>query len=341
MMNSSKKGSDKDPEWAYETIRPRFYHEYNLLESAEFLTYFFIGPNKRKHKGLVDFIPRTVVLNDIKPKMKIGFVGDIMKMKSRDLILGSNLKAFFGDIDYLVGNFEGIITDRKNEAVSEQIQDENMLELLKTLHPPEKTILAYSNNHCNDFGWNAYKRSYQKVKEHDFIVIGRRDEPSVLLEDTVSLTAASSWSDHPCEFISDFEHVKNNYNSKAEFNIFYPHWGYELQLHPHPNQIKYAEIMLKTWDMIIGHHTHTPQPVTELQTAKGKKLVAYSLGNFSYGVIWKIYHHYGIVLKADIGPNKDGIWQVGKVEWEFILLQFLKNKVLLDLNKSCRWFKGI
>ncbi|HUT81590.1 MAG TPA: CapA family protein [Candidatus Bathyarchaeia archaeon] len=341
-MNSTDNNRDKDPEWAYETIRPRFYHEYKLLEKVEFLTYFFVGPNKRKHKDLVEFIPRKTILNDITPKIRIGIVGDIMKMKNRELILGNSLRNYFSDIDYFVGNFEGIITNRKHEVVSEQIHDENMLEILKTLHPPEKTILTYSNNHCNDFGWNEYKKSYQKVKDHGFIVIGRRDEPSVMLEDSINLAAATAWSDHPCEFVSGFKQVKELYNPEAKFNIFYPHWGYELQLYPHPCQVEYSKMMLKKWDMIVGHHTHNPQPVTELSTKKGKKLVAYSLGNFSYGVLWKIYHHSGIVLKFDIGPNKDGKWQVGNVNWEFVLLYFNKNrKVLLDLNKNCRWFNGI
>jgi hypothetical protein len=340
-MKSTKKSKEKDPEWAYETPRPRFKHEYKLLEKVEFLTYYFIGPTK-KYKGIVDFLPRKTVLNDITPKMRLGFVGDLMKMKNRNLTIGSGVRNFFSDIDYFIGNFEGIITKRKNEVVSEQIHDEKFLELLKTLHPPEKTILSYSNNHANDFGWNEYKKSYQKVKDHNFIVIGRRDEPSVLLDNKVNLTAASSWSDHPCEFISNFGEIGNYYNPKAKFNIFYPHWGYELQLYPHPLQLKFVESMLKNWDMIIGHHTHNPQPVTEFPTKNGKKLVAYSLGDFTYGVRYKIYHHYGIVVKAEIGPNKNGKWQVGKVEWEFSLLRFLRNKeVLLELNKNCRWFKGV
>lgn len=340
-MNSTEKPLEKDPEWAYETPRPRFKHEYKLLEKVEFLTYYFIGPT-RKYKGIVDFLPRKTILNEINPKMKLGFVGDLMKMKNKNLTIGPGVRKFFSDIDYFIGNFEGIITKRKNEVVSEQIHDERFLELLKTLHPPEKTILSYSNNHANDFGWNEYKRSYQKVKAHNFMVIGRRDEPNVLLENKVNITVASAWSDHPCEFISNFKEINKYYNPKAKFNIFYPHWGYELQLYPHPTQLKFVELILKNWDMIVGHHTHNPQPITEFPTENGKKLVAYSLGDFTYGVRYKIYHHYGIVVKAEIGPNKNGQWQVGKVEWDFSLLRFLKNKeVLVELNKNCRWFKDM
>ncbi|NHJ47166.1 MAG: hypothetical protein FK733_05205 [Asgard group archaeon] len=340
-MNSTKSPAENDPEWAYETPRPRFKHEYKLLEKVEFLTYYFVGPTK-KRKGIVDFLPRSSILNEITPKVKLGFVGDLMKMKSRDLIIGPGVHRFFDDIDYFVGNFEGIITNRRNEVVSEQIHPESFLEKLKSLHPPEKTVLSYSNNHANDFGWNEYKKSYNKVRSHGFLVIGRRDEPNILLDNKINLTVASAWSDHPCEFISNFNEVSNYYNPKAKFNIFYPHWGYELQLYPHPTQLQYAALMLKKWDMIIGHHTHNPQPITKMPTKNGNKLVAYSLGNFTYGVLYKIYHHYGIVVKAEIGPDENGIWKVGKVDWEFSLLQFLRNKkVLLELNKTCRWFKSI
>ncbi|MHA1629349.1 MAG: CapA family protein [Candidatus Heimdallarchaeota archaeon] len=330
-----------DPDWAYETNRRRFYQTYSLLEKVDFLSHYVTGPTKR-YKGLVKFLPHKVTLNKITPKYTFGFVGDIMKMCSRELILGPALRHFFQGIDYLVGNFEGIITHRKHEVIAEQVHGQRILATLKTILPPEQIVLSYANNHSNDFGWNAYKKSHHILQKHGFQVMGRRDVPNILLEDKINIATASSWSNQPCEFIASFKQLNEAFCPSAAFNFLYPHWGYELYLYPHPSQIKVAQKLLEQWDAIIGHHSHTPQPVTAVDTSKGKKLVAYSLGNFSYGVAWKIYHKYGIVLKLEIGPNKDGVWQVGNLSWQFSLLYPPKDeKVRCELNRKCQWFDEI
>jgi len=331
-----------DPEWAYETNRRRFYQQYSLLEKVDFLSHYVLGPTKR-YKGLVDFLPKKVTLNKITPKLTLGFVGDIMKMGSRELILGTGIRRFFKDIDYLIGNFEGIITNRKHEVIAEQVHNQRILATLKSLLPPEKIVLSYANNHSNDFGWGEYKKSFQLLQQHGFLVLGRRDVPNVSLEDgLVNIATASTWSNQPCEFIASFQQIADAYQPSAAFNILYPHWGYELYLYPHPNQIAVAKKLLEQWDALIGHHSHTPQPVTALPTTRGKKVVAYSLGNFTYGVTWKLYHKYGIVLKLEIGPNKEDLWQVGELSWQFTLLHPPKEKsVLCEINRKCQWFSEV
>ena len=47
-------------------------------------------------------------------------------------------------------------------------------------------------------------------------------------------------------------------------NIFYPHWGYDLELYPRTSTIKKGRELLTYFDAIIGHHTHAPQPITSV-----------------------------------------------------------------------------
>ncbi|NHJ85477.1 MAG: hypothetical protein FK734_08445 [Asgard group archaeon] len=330
-------------DWAKENKRwkvvPR---PYTFWESVVFLKNWVLGPSK-KFKGTAEFIPKTSIINKITPKMKIGFIGDVMRMAKRELVIDQTISDFFNDIDYLVINFEGIISKKyKRGAVGSQIHEEKALESLKTLFPPEKTVLSNSNNHAGDFGWEEFQRTYKITQDHGFLVVGRRDEPTIMLDKTVNLATASFLSDQRCSYVSNMIELDSYYNSDAKFNILYPHWGYELQFYPWPSQVEQAKEYLKKWDLIIGHHAHVPQPVSTYQTDNGLKAVAYSLGNFSYGLRWKVHHRDGMILKATIGPNKDGIWQTGQLDWQFTRLFFERNKnVRIRIIDNYKPFKHI
>ncbi|MBK5112405.1 MAG: CapA family protein [Candidatus Heimdallarchaeota archaeon] len=343
-MNKTDSESNlEDCEWAKETKRwkvvPR---PYPFKESVIFLKNWVLGPSK-KYRGSAEFIPKTCLVNEITPKIKLGFIGDIMRMAKNKLVIDNSIKEFFKDIDYLIGNFEGIITTKnKRGAVGSQILAESDLEAIKEFLPPEKILLSYSNNHAGDFGWEEFQKSYKIVKDHGFMVIGRRDEPAILLDNKVNIGVASFLSDQRCSFISDKEELTNYYNKNAKFNILYPHWGFELQYYPWPDQVDLANKLLNTWDLILGNHAHTPQPVSIYPTTKGNKVVAYSLGNFCYGLKWKKYHHNGLIVKTEIGPNKESVWQTGNLSWDFIQVFFEKQKqVRVTIIDDYKHFKNL
>ena len=100
-------------------------------------------------------------------------------MADRNLIVDDSIKEFIKNIDFLIGNFEGVITKYKRGAIGSQIHEEEVLETLKEMFPPEKTLLCHSNNHSGDFGWQEFQISYKIVKDHGFLVVGRRDEPQL------------------------------------------------------------------------------------------------------------------------------------------------------------------
>ena len=327
MTKTDSESHLKDCEWAKETKRwkvvPR---PYPFKESVIFLINWVFGPSK-KYRGTAEYIPKSTLVNEIIPSIKLGFIGDIMKLANRNLIIDDSVKEFFKNIDYLVGNFEGIITTKyKRGAVGSQILAESDLEAIKELLSPEKILLSYSNNHAGDFGWEEFQKSYNIVKDHGFLVIGRKDEPNILLDKKVNIGVASFLSDQRCSFISDKEKINDYFNSKVKFNILYPHWGFELQYYPWPEQVELAKKLLEKWDLILGHHAHTPQPISLYSINNNNKVVAYSLGNFCYGLKWKRYHHNGLIVTTEIGPNKDNIWQTGQLNWEFIQIFFEKQK---------------
>jgi poly-gamma-glutamate capsule biosynthesis protein CapA/YwtB (metallophosphatase superfamily) len=343
MRNIDCKPNEEFEDWARENKRWKFApRPYPFKEAVIFLKNYVLGPSK-KFKGTADFLPKKSVINKITPKLKLGFIGDLMKMADYRLVFDESITQFFKDIDFLIGNFEGIITKKfKRGAIGSQIVGVELLEYLKDFFPPERTILSLSNNHAGDFGWEEFQKTYETIQDHGFQVIGRRDEPTFLFNNEVNLAVVSYLSDQPVSYISNPVELDSYYNKNAKFNILYPHWGWELQLYPHPQQVKFAKDLIKKWDMLMGHHAHNPQPITAYPTENGKKVVAYCLGDFSYGLKWKKYHHYGLVVKVDIGPNSTNIWQAGQLDWQFTKLFFdSKEEVRVSVIDTYKHFRRI
>ena len=66
---------------------------------------------------------------------------------------------------------------------------------------------------------------------------------------------------------------------QADVVIVSVHWGEEFAKHPCPDQIDLAHKMIDAGaNLVIGHHTHTLQPIEEYH----KGVIAYSLGNFVF-----------------------------------------------------------
>lgn len=310
---------------------------YNFNEKVAWLTNNLFGPST-KYKELTPFIPETTTLNKITPKVTIAFLGDIMMMPGRRLTFSNDLKQFFSDADYLIGNFEGTITSVRRGLLGSK-HSEQILVDLKALFPPERMILTNANNHTCDYPKQELDRSYQLQKQHGFIPIGLKQEPAVLLANKISVASVTKWSNKPCPYLAEFDDIDKAYNPSAAFNLLSPHWGYEMQLYPHPKQIEKGKELLNKWDMIVGHHSHIPQVITSYKVDGTDKLVAYSLGDFSTFAKQDRYL-YGIVARAEIGPDAKGKWQAGKVEWRFSYVNHLDDRTSrIELTDGFKYFE--
>ena len=310
---------------------------YNFNEKVAWLTNNLFGPST-KYKELTPFIPETTTLNKITPELSIAFLGDIMMIPGRRLTFSDELKQFFSNADYLIGNFEGTITSTRRGLLGSKHSEQILLDL-KALFPPERTILTNANNHTCDYPKQELDRSIQLQKQHGFIPIGLKQTPSVLLNNKINVVSVTKWSNRPCPSLAEFDDIGRTYNKDAAFNLLSPHWGYEMQLYPNPKQIAKGKELLNNWGMIIGHHSHVPQVITSYDIGNTNKLVAYSLGDFCTFAKHDKYL-YGIVGKAEIGPNAKGEWQVGKVEWRFSFVNHLDSKTSrIELTDGFKYFE--
>ena len=281
--------------------------------------YRFIRGISKKNPCNLSYAPQQLVLNDIIPETSLCFIGDIMELKERNLHVGESVKDFVQGANYVIGNFEATIT-KENRIFMDQRHKEQILDALEALFDPQRTYLSLANNHTGDFGRKIFKKSLEKIQQRGFQIFGLKPRPYCDLEEKIRVIGGSMWSNRPCNYIINFYNTPT-YLKQGFFNILYPHWGYELYLYPNKKYFNIAQEYIQQFDAILGHHAHVPQPIVYEQINDTKKLLAYSLGDFSYGDEEKtnLYHYkYGMIVKIAIGPDSEGNMKIGKVEWQFL-----------------------
>ncbi|MEA2070752.1 MAG: CapA family protein [Asgard group archaeon] len=311
---------------------------YNVRETLIYLWNNFFGPSK-KYATLTNWIPKKTIFNSLDKKLSIAFIGDILPLFGKNLVFHSSLKQFLIDADYLVGNFEGVIPSNLSKGYFKMAHSEAILDQLANLKSPEKFLLNCANNHAGDFHSKQFFQTVKILKEQSFKPFGFSGAEYLILENKVAISSYSTWMNKPFSHHNTLDDIEKYYQDNSVFNILYPHWGYELYLYPTPRQKVLAKKHLQKWDILIGHHSHTPQPVTIESTKTRKKLVAYSLGNFCFGRGFLPKYHWGLILKITLGKNKEDEWEIGLIDWSFLHMYFNReNQILLYLPANCPFF---
>jgi hypothetical protein len=287
---------------------------YSLREELGWLWRNISGVRSANPCGISP-LPQEAILNSIRPRINLGFVGDIMDMGHKALTISSDVHTFFQDCDYLIGNMEGTITNSRKHALDDQRHDPSILDALAGLFAPERTFLSVANNHAGDFPAAIFRQSVNHMRDRGFHVFGLRQEPFADVGGCVRVVAASMWSNRPCEEVPSLN-VLGACNGSAAFSIAYPHWGHELERYPRPEIARGGEKLLRSYGAVLGHHSHVPQPLTMFRHDDTAKLLAFSLGDFCTGMRIRKFQN-GIACKVEIGPDKRGIWKIGAVRWRY------------------------
>jgi hypothetical protein len=317
---------------------------YGNMESLACLFRIMFGPSKKNPLN-TQFIKKKTRLNEIEKKFKIGFIGDILIILGKKLNISSDLADFIKGCDAIVGNLEAPVTNQRRVRYALN-HDEKILDALRGIFAPDKFFLSIANNHSADFGEDTCRASAKVLMDNGFQVFGLKETPFIDIQKKIRVWAAAMWSNEPCDYIMEFDDLSgieniNILNKSADnllFNICYPHWGYELELFPREEIVNKGLSFLKHFDMIIGHHSHVPQPVANYEIDSINKLIAYSLGDFSFWANLKKYI-YGEVVTIEIGPDKEGRWLAGNVNWSFTkCVPIGKNELLLSLVDNIPFF---
>lgn len=308
---------------------------YGARDAALWLLHNVAGPSRR-HAGLTPSVPSGTIANAIQPALTLAFVGDVLPFRGAAFRVSGALHGFLASADVLVANLEGtIIEGRPPRVFMGQAHGATVIDFLASTFPPDRTVLTCANNHAPDYGWGAFERSRAMLAAHGFRTIGGVDAPATLVGGGVGVAAGTDWLNRPAGFVQGLDPAPPAPRG-AVFRVLCPHWGHELESFPRPSQVRRTDRLLDGWDMIVGHHSHCPQPVTLRGGSEGggegraRRLVAYSLGNFTFG--YDLRHHlHGLALKVSVGPRPDGSWAAGHIEWRRTAIRFARSAAVVEL----------
>jgi hypothetical protein len=304
---------------------------YGWRESLRWLWRNVAGPSRANPAGLQS-LPSVVQLNDAAPRCRVVFIGDLMGLRGLRLRIAPGARQFVQDGDALVANLEGVITDARRRLPIDQAHDRGILEALAEFFPPEKTFISVANNHAADFGERAFRETVEALDRAGFHVFGPREAPAVSLP-FVNLVTGTQWLNRTGDFVAPLNEAAR-YRSTDRLNVMFPHWGYELEFFPRAATIAQGHRWLDDFDAVIGHHSHTPQPVVAVDgPRRPTQLLAYSLGDFCYGRrSFARCYAFGLILKVEFGQTADGRRAIGRVQWQNIGSIIVENNaVRVDL----------
>lgn len=117
-------------------------------------------------------------------------------------------------------------------------------------------------------------------------------------------------------YIDDSEIIEqvSRASSNADAVIVSMHWGNENTFKTTDEQKRLARLLSKYGaDVVIGHHSHTLQPIEWVENDAGEKtLVIYSLGNFISSQM-KAYNMVGGLATFELVFSPEGVVTVGNV----------------------------
>ena len=247
--------------------------------------------------------------------MRVGLIGDLMGIAGRRLEVADPVSAFFADCDAVIGNLEGMIASRPWHPVAEW-HDAGFAAELARIFEPSRLHLNLANNHAADFGRRIFDDTARRLRDAGFGVFGSREQPFADIGEHLRVVAGSMWTNMPCDWIANIDDM-SAHATESRFVVFYPHWGYEMELQPRPALLDLGERLLERADALVGHHSHVPQAV-RLHSAKGRaKVLATSLGGFCSRYREPAFLR-GIIMKLAIGRTPDGSWGVAEMDWRLV-----------------------
>jgi len=255
-------------------------------------------------------LPFTAAAGTYTPQndaLTIAAVGDIMLGHRAEPYLEKygpgypfvNILPVLRQADLVVGNQECPISTRGEAVPDKKFTLRVGKQGVAALKAAGIGIVTLANNHILDFGPLALQDTLSALSENDILFTGAgmdlsdAREPALIKVKERTIAFLSYSLTFPLEFYASrnrpgtapgyAEYVRADIaqvRPKADLVVVSFHWGAELMTAAKAYQVDLGRKAID-WgaDLVLGHHPHILQ---ELELYKGK-LIAYSLGNFTFG----------------------------------------------------------
>ena len=176
---------------------------------------------------------------------------------------------------------------------------------------------------------------YESQADYDNVRVYEKDGVSIAFLSYTEFTNKNVNSDSGCiapvfdkeVFIKHMAAAKE----KADLVFVSMHWGDEGTFSPNSKQKELAQFISNQGaDVIIGHHSHTIQPIKWLNGESGNKtLVIYSLGNFICTMLYP-YNILGAIVGFDVVKNDGEKAYIDNVKFNPIVIHYNADASVMD-----------
>lgn len=270
-------------------------------------------------------ISGRITVHAVPTEYRIGFVGDIGPALGRAVEVSSSVRSFYSDCDWMVGNLEGILTDRSWSPYRQPIR-EDVWELLAALRPLDRWALSLANNHALDYGPEGLEASARRCEERGVAWFGLAARPRISLEPELTVTGWTRWLNGSHTGLLAREDPGDL--PETGLHLACPHWGYEHERTPRTSQ---RRSLPSGYGAVVGHHSHLPQPVEQVGA---DRIVAWSLGNFVTGKLLRKLGE-GLALRLGVGEDAGGELVITEARYRHLRIERPYHR------RSCRidWYE--
>lgn len=178
------------------------------------------------------------------------------------------------------------------------------------------TVLNVANNHMMQHGMSAFSDTVGALRAHGLAAVGlagpghRTTVPHRFCVNDLSVTLLGfafekdKYAKGPvgyafgpgCDIVREVAQAKK----QSDIVICSVHWGVEFVRHPSREEEELGRRLLDAGaTLVLGHHPHVARRVEHY----GRGLIAYSLGNFVFDMVWSSWLRTGLVLRAVLTPD--------------------------------------
>lgn len=178
------------------------------------------------------------------------------------------------------------------------------------------TVLNVANNHIMQYGTLAFSDTVDAVRRHGMTVVGvATPDHRASVRETVSVNGLRvsflGYAFEPDKYASDAvgyafgpacDIPREVAEAKADADVVIcsVHWGVEFVRHPARAEEELGRTLVDAGaDVVLGHHPHVVRRVERY----GRGLIAYSLGNFVFDMLWNRWLRTGLVLRVALSKH--------------------------------------
>ena len=214
--------------------------------------------------------------------------------------------------DLVFGNLETVLSDaglRPGDLRSSEMRGDP--DAVPRLASAGFNVLNVANNHILQHGGPAFYETVDRLRNSGISVVGlagpggRHSVPAVVTINGVRVAFLGYafepdkyFSGRPlyafgplCDIPADIAHARDH----ADVIVCSMHWGDEFIRRPPVANVALAHRIIDAGaHLVLGHHPHVYHGIERYRHG----VIAYSLGNFVFDMLWHKWLRYGLVLTA-------------------------------------------